>query len=520
MLKSPRLLQVMNMTFTEATKRDAEEKYQQLDSGSFPSPITSPEMDSFSQFEQKSKKFHERLSAEDNEVKRAFDTINANKSSRLAAEAAEKKRIEDAALAEKRKVEEAEKARLAEIKRREAAALRIKREREERRKKVIILTLIAIGVIGLIIGIIAIVNNHREREKDNYSIDNIEIVVTGKESTIEHGWSTKYVNVFSYSITNNCLKHIEYIEGKMVFFDGEEEIGSSTVYFRSAIDSTRTEKMTVEFSGTDEVYRLLYTTPFDRMKIEYKITAVTFQDNEQKTYDEGYKVIKTAAENADDGPFAELKDAVVGQTVTLGQFETNCDFDTTETMEWLVVKKEGDKVLLISKMSLLAMPYGDYSKEDYVSWKNSEIRNYLNGTFYYNCFTDAERSLMSTTTIIPSDAEIELGAIQTSDKIFIPSSEEMCEFFYSTNDMSCPSTGNIWSDGTSNGVGSISNDDFSANCTYWLRDAIADYSYGFPGQSIFEEDDWSDYSGFDATSTYNDSYYVRPCIWIDLSSIQ
>ena len=65
------------MNFTEATKRDAEEKFQQLDAGTAPSPITPPELDSFSQFEQKSKRFHDRIASQDQEVKRAFDTITA-----------------------------------------------------------------------------------------------------------------------------------------------------------------------------------------------------------------------------------------------------------------------------------------------------------------------------------------------------------------------------------------------------------------------------------------------------------
>ena len=156
------------MNFTEATKRDAEEKFQQLDAGTVPSPITSPELDSFSQFEQKSKKFHDRIASQDQEIKRAFDTITANKNSRLAAEAAEKKRIADAAAAEKRKAEAAEKARLAEIKRREDEERRRRWEREDRIKKIVIISLIAIGAIGIILGAIfgirAIVNNSREKE--------------------------------------------------------------------------------------------------------------------------------------------------------------------------------------------------------------------------------------------------------------------------------------------------------------------------------------------------------------------
>ena len=514
------------MTFTEAIKKEAEEKFQQLEAGTAPSPITSPTMDSFSQFEQKSKRFHERLAAQDNDVKRAFDTINANRSNRIAAELAAKKKAEAEALAAKKKAEEAEKAKKKAEEDRRLAILRAEREAKERKAAIIkfsVIGVVAIAVIiGLIFGIIAIVNgvkasNERKAQEEaaNYSIDNIEIVVTKKESTISYGWSTKYENVFHFTITNNCQKTIEYIEGKMSFFEGETHIGDSTVKFTSSIDPTRSSNMTVDFSGSEDVYAALYSTAFDKMKIEYKITNVTFQDHVEKTYDEGYKVIKAPADDLSKGPFADIKYAAVGDIVELGKFESNGDFYATEDIEWIVVKIEGDKALLISKMALVTMPYGDYSQEDYVSWKNSEIRNFLNGTFYYNCFTDAERALILSTTNTPSEEEIALGALETSDKIFIPTADELCEMFYSTNDMHCLATGNIWSESMDTGVGSISNDEYNTGADYWLRDCMADYLYGMPGQGVFSDD-----STFSGTTYFNDSNYVRPCIWVDLSSIE
>ena len=382
------------------------------------------------------------------------------------------------------------------------------------------ITCIVSGIVAVLFIISVFVIGNSWEEKYN-SPDYIEIEVTGKESTIEYGYSTRYKTIFSFTITNNCLKNIEYIEGKMVFYDGDEQIATSTVYFESSIDTTQSSKMTVDFTGSDKVYQILYSTSFDRMKIEYKITTVKFQDNETKTYDDEYKVIKTVVEKTE-SPFAELKDSCIGQTVTFGKFETNCDFNTIDDLEWIVVKKEGDKVLLFSKYSLLSMPFGDWSQESYVSWKNSEIRNYLNGTFYYDCFTDEERKLIVSTTNVPSDEEIELGAIQTSDKLFIPSSSEMNQLFYSSNDMRCLSTGNIWGDGFEFGVASILHDDYHSYCGYWLRDAVANAAYDLPAQCVFEEakTNINPYSGINATLTYNDLYYVRACVWLDLSLIR
>lgn len=381
------------------------------------------------------------------------------------------------------------------------------------------ITCIVSGIMSVLFIISVFVVGNSWEEKYN-SPDYIEIEVTGKESTIEYGYSTRYKTIFSFVITNNCLKNIEYIEGKMLFYDGNKEIATSTVYFKSSIDTTQSSKMTVDFIGSDKIYQLLYSTSFDRMKIEYKITTIKFQDNETKKYDENCKVIKTSEEKKN-RPFAELKDSYIGQTVTFGKFETNRDFNTIDDLEWIVVKKEGDKVLLFSKYSLLSMPFGDWSQEGYVSWKNSEIRNYLNGTFYYDCFTDEERKLIVSTTNIPSDEEIELGAVQTYDKVFIPSSSEMNQLFYSSNDMRCLSTGNIWGDGVEFGVASILHDDYHSYCGYWLRDAVASAVNGLPAQCIFEETKTSinPYSGINVKLTCNDLYYVRACMWLDLSLI-
>ena len=230
----------------------------------------------------------------------------------------------------------------------------------------------------------------------------------------------------------------------------------------------------------------------------------------------------TSPEEKTDDSGSDLQNWNIGQTVKFGKYETNGDFNTTEDLEWVVVKKEGNQVLLFSKMSLLSMPYGDWSREDYVSWKNSEIRSYLNGAFYYDCFTEDERSRIVTTTNIPSSEEIELGAVQTSDKIFIPSSEEMNRYFYAEDDMRCVSTGNIWGEGTKYGVASSTIDDLNAYCSYWLRDAIANVAYGFPGQCIYKEDteNSNPYSGMSATLSYNDIYYVRACMWIETPFIK
>lgn len=184
-------------------------------------------------------------------------------------------------------------------------------QRKKKRKKrvfkwiaIVVISLILVVLIivaGIIFGIVALINNATEKNEAKYSLNNVEIVAIDKEASVENSaWSTEYITVFTYRLTNNCLKDIEQIHGNMVFYNGEKEIASSTVRFQSDVASKETKTMTVEFSGTGETYRLLYSVPFEQLRIEYQVTSIIFEDA-VKTYDEDYKVIKQASAGASQG---------------------------------------------------------------------------------------------------------------------------------------------------------------------------------------------------------------------------
>jgi hypothetical protein len=162
------------------------------------------------------------------------------------------------------------------------------------------ITCIVSCVIAALFLALVFINGGRWEEKYN-SPDYIEIKVNSKESTIQQSYSTQYKTVISFTIRNNCLKDIKHIEGRMVFYDGDEEIGASEVSFTSTINSDGSSKMTVEFIGSDEVYQCLYSTPFDSLRIKYKITSVRFENFDIKTFDDGYKTIKTVSRDKQQG---------------------------------------------------------------------------------------------------------------------------------------------------------------------------------------------------------------------------
>ncbi len=58
-----------------------------------------------------------------------------------------------------------------------------------------------------------------------------------------------------------------------------------------------------------------------------------------------------------------------------------------QSIEWQVLSREGNKMLVISLYGLDVRCFD----EDSNNWANSEIRKWLNGEFYSKAFTDQEK---------------------------------------------------------------------------------------------------------------------------------
>lgn len=75
-------------------------------------------------------------------------------------------------------------------------------------------------------------------------------------------------------------------------------------------------------------------------------------------------------------------------------------------IEWIVVKQEKDKMLVVSANPLCASSYG--SKKG--SWFSSNVRSYLNHIFYKSCFSAEEKKQIVNT---------KLGDTKTKDDVFL-----------------------------------------------------------------------------------------------------
>ena len=105
-----------------------------------------------------------------------------------------------------------------------------------------------------------------------------------------------------------------------------------------------------------------------------------------------------------------------GDIITFGTYEQDGNLaNGTEDIEWIVITRDGNKALVISKYCLDQMPFNSTLAS--VTWKNSTIRTWLNSDFYNNAFSSEERSKIFNTTFSTE-------GVETTDKVFLLDEED------------------------------------------------------------------------------------------------
>ena len=110
-------------------------------------------------------------------------------------------------------------------------------------------------------------------------------------------------------------------------------------------------------------------------------------------------------------------------TITFG-----LDSDS-EPIEWIVLEKEGNKALLLSKYLLAEQKYNEEYKE--ITWENCTLRKWLNSDLMNQIFSKKEQNSILITDVINKDNEQygTKGGNNTKDKIFLLSIDEYKKYF-------------------------------------------------------------------------------------------
>ena len=201
----------------------------------------------------------------------------------------------------------------------------------------------------------------------------------------------------------------------------------------------------------------------------------------------------------------KIKSVNIGDTYTFGSYEQdNNKSNVQEDIEWLVLSKEGTKILVISKYALDCKPYNTSYTD--VTWETCTLRKWLNNDFLSAAFSADEKAMIPTVTV-SADKNPEYRTNPgnaTQDQVFLLSITEANKYFNSDSARQCKPT-----------VYAVANGAYesnSGNCWWWLRSPGEDQD-GAAGVSSLGNVDVND------RHIHNESIAVRPAMWIDFSKI-
>lgn len=181
-------------------------------------------------------------------------------------------------------------------------------------------------------------------------------------------------------------------------------------------------------------------------------------------HSEGNTPANTAPSSDDMASFhaapASASSCEMGQFVTFGRYPQN-NGDTPDPIEWLVLDKDDDTALLISRFCIDCKPF--HPKPVAILWSDCDLRKWLNDDFLNQAFTFDEQRRIAVSNIYTGD-NLEYGTKgcgETFDQVFCLSIEEAYEYFASNDERKCQPTiyavsHNVWKG-------------HAGNCFFWLR---------------------------------------------------
>lgn len=136
-----------------------------------------------------------------------------------------------------------------------------------------------------------------------------------------------------------------------------------------------------------------------------------------------------------------IKNAFAGNTIKLGSYEQDNDTSNgTEPLEWVVLDKTENAILVLSKYVIDAYPY--MFEKKVTTWEESDVRKWLNSDFINAAFTSGEQTIILD-SIVPAEDNPEYGTSagnETQDKMFYLSANEVLKYFPEFDSRICKAT--------------------------------------------------------------------------------
>ena len=231
----------------------------------------------------------------------------------------------------------------------------------------------------------------------------------------------------------------------------------------------------------------------------------------------------------------DIKNAKVGDKVFFGNYEQDDEESNgKEPIEWRVLDKDGDRILVVSQYVLDCRKYNN--SYDDTSWETCQLRKWLNDEFFNVAFSEEEKKRIPLVTIVNADNPEygSEGGNDTEDRVFLLSIDEATKYFvdetdekgrHISKDRACKPTSYAISQGATYLLFYREGEFPDCNSYWWLRSPGGDsFSNGsiraalvgksglFSSSIMNLTPESHDYSG---TFTYEDHIGVRPALWIE-----
>ena len=199
----------------------------------------------------------------------------------------------------------------------------------------------------------------------------------------------------------------------------------------------------------------------------------------------------------------------VGDTYIFGTYEQDNDTSNSkEAIKWIVLAKDGNRILLLSEKGLDCKPYNNTFTN--VTWETCSLRKWMNSTFLNAAFSAKEQKCIVNTSV-PADKNPDYSTDPgnaTMDKVFLLSITEANKYFSNNEVGKCVPTIYAIANGAKTSNSFTMGD--AVTSRWWLRSP--GYKQTFAA------------SGIDSGNVFSHGLpvpcrgCVRPALWINLDS--
>lgn len=195
----------------------------------------------------------------------------------------------------------------------------------------------------------------------------------------------------------------------------------------------------------------------------------------------------------------------IGDIIEFGSYPYEKN-GTKKPIQWRVLDKNSDRLLLITEMAIDTKPYNSINEE--ITWQTCTLRSWLNSEFLNEAFSNEEQKQILITKVKATpnphyDQRYHDAGRGTYDKVFLLSIQQAKSYFRTAVDRQTNASPYAKSNGAS-----VNN---NGNSWWWLRspgNSSRSAAYVLIGGSI----------SYDGSYVSNDYGAVRPALWLKIDN--